>query len=126
MGGIAMGASLIEKHFILSRSSDAADGDFSLAPEEFAQMVKEGRRLFQGLGNDQLIITKKEESRRKFRRSIYVSAPIKKGESFSSKNVKIIRPHFGLHPRYWEQILGKTAKKDLEFGHPLSMDDIAD
>lgn len=126
MGGIAMGASLIEKHFILSRSSDAADGDFSLDPKEFEQMVKEGRRLFKGLGDDQLIITKNEEARRKFRRSIYVSAPIKKGEIFSPQNIKIIRPHFGLHPRYWEKILGKVAKKDLDFGHPLSMDDVVD
>ena len=108
----------------MSRSSDAADGDFSLDPKEFAQMVKEGRRLFQGLDNDQISITEKGKTLRKFRRSIYVSAPIKKGECFSPQNVKIVRPHFGLHPRYWEKILGKTAKKDLEFGHPLDMDDI--
>jgi len=124
MGAIGMGACLIEKHFVLSRNSDAVDGKFSLEPAEFKHMVDEGRLLFDGLGKPIIKTLKQEEKQKKYRRSIYVSKPIKKGEILTKDNLKIIRPNFGLHPRYWEQILGQKAKIDMDFGHPLCIEDI--
>ncbi len=124
MGAIALGACIVEKHFVLSRKSDTIDGNFSLEPHEFQQMVQEGKTLYQSLGSKEIKLIPQAEEQKKFRRSIYVSQPIKKGEVFSEKNLKIIRPHFGLHPRYWEKILGQAAKTDLPFGHPLNERDV--
>ena len=124
MGAIGMGACMIEKHFVLSRKSAAVDGSFSLEPQEFRQMVDEAKTLYRGLGSPIIRTSKQEELQKRFRRSIYVSKPIKKGEKFTAQNIKIIRPCYGLHPRYWEDILGCKAKKDLAFGHPLSLDDV--
>lgn len=124
MGGIALGACIIEKHFVLSRKTDTMERDFSLEPNEFAQMVQEGKILFDGLGSEEIKITPDAEKQKTLLRSIYVSHPIKKGEKFSEENLKIIRPNYGLHPRYWENILGQTAKTDLEFGHPLNDKDV--
>ena len=124
MGAIGMGACLIEKHFVLSRNSDAVDRKFSLEPEEFKHMVEEGRMLFDGLGKPVVRSLEQEENQRKFRRSIYASKGIKKGEVLTKDNIKIIRPNFGLHPRYWDKILGQKAKVDMSFGHPLRLDDI--
>ena len=87
-------------------------------------MVDEGRMLFDGLGKPVIKCLPQEECQKKFRRSIYVSKDIKKGEFLSKDNLKIVRPNFGLHPRYWEQILGQKAKTDMSFGHPLSLNDV--
>ena len=124
MGAIGMGACMIEKHFVLSRKTAAVDSSFSLEPEEFKQMVEEAQTLHRGLGTPIIRTTQQEEIQKRFRRSIYVSQPIKKGETFTEKNIKIIRPCYGLHPRYWNDVLGCKAKADLPFGHPLNLDDV--
>lgn len=124
VGAIGMGACMVEKHFVLSRKTSAVDGSFSLEPEEFKQMVDEAKILYRGLGSPVIKITKQEEAQKRFRRSIYVSQPIKAGEVFTEKNIKIIRPCYGLHPRYWNDVLGCKAKCDLGFGHPLSLEDV--
>ena len=125
MGAIVLGACLVEKHFVLSRKSDAIDSSFSIEPKEFADMVKDGKILHKGLGRSAIEISEQEMRQRKFRRSIYVSAPIKQGEAFTDQNIKVVRPHFGLHPRYWDKVLGQKAKRDLAPGHPLNAQDVA-
>lgn len=124
MGAIAMGACFVEKHLVLSRKSDAADAHFALESMEFLHMVQEGKALYESLGESTVALTEEEEAQKRFRRSIYVSNPVKKGEKLTKDNLKIIRPSFGLHPRYWEQVLGQTAKSDMPGGHPLSPKDV--
>ena len=124
MGAIGMGACLVEKHFVLSRKTDAVDGSFSLEPAEFKHMVDEAHVLYQALGSPIIQVAEQEKQQKKFRRSIYVCKDIKAGETFTAENLKIIRPCYGLHPRYWEEILGHEAKSDLSMGHPLNLDDV--
>ena len=118
---VAMGASVIEKHFTLDRALGGADSGFSLNTEEFAAMVKAVRETEKALGQ---ISYKVNEKNRKFARSLYVVKPIKKGEKFTKENVRSIRPANGLHPKYYEEVLGKTAKKDYAFATPLTLEDI--
>ena len=118
---VAMGAKVIEKHFTLDRNLGGADSGFSLNPEEFSAMVKAVRETEKTLGNVDYSINEKN---RKFARSLYVVKDIKKGEKFTKENVKSIRPSNGLHPKYYEEILGKNAARDLPFGTALKSEDI--
>jgi len=122
VAAVAMGAKIIEKHFILDKSIDSPDKDFSLTPEEFKEMVKAVRETEEMIGE----INFKPKSGRQFARSLYVVKDIKKGEPFTRKNIKAIRPGFGLHPKYLPQILGKKACRDLEKGDRLRWEDIGD
>lgn len=115
---VTMGAKVIEKHFTLDRAFGGADSGFSLNVEEFAQMVKAVRETEKALGTVDYSINK---NNRKFARSLYVVKDIKKGEKFTPENIRSIRPSNGLHPKYYEEILGKTASCDLKFGTPLNM-----
>ncbi len=118
---VAMGASVIEKHFTLDRALGGADSGFSLNTEEFSSMIQAVRETEKALGQ---ISYKVNEKNRKFARSLYVVKPIKKGEKFTKENVRSIRPANGLHPKYYEEVLGKTAKKDYVFATPLTLEDI--
>ncbi|WP_457563848.1 pseudaminic acid synthase [Caminibacter pacificus] len=122
VAAVAMGARIIEKHFILDKSIDSPDKDFSLTPEEFKEMVKAVRETEEMIGE----INFKPKSGRQFSRSLYVVKDIKKGEPFTRENVKAIRPGFGLHPKYLPEILGKKACRDLEKGDRLRWEDIGD
>lgn len=113
---VAMGVKVIEKHITLDRALGGADSGFSLNVEEFAQMVTAVRDTEKVLGKVNYTIN---ETNRKFARSLYVVKDIKKGEKFTPENVRSIRPSNGLHPKYYEEILGKTANCDLKFGTPL-------
>ena len=113
---VALGATVIEKHFTLDRALGGADGAFSLNPEEFAQMVQAVRDTEKALGSVDYTVN---EQNRKFARSLYVVKDIKKGEKFTSENIRSIRPSNGLHTKFYETILGKTAKCDLKFGTPM-------
>lgn len=115
---VAMGAKVIEKHLTLDRALGGADSGFSLNAEEFAQMVKAVRETEKVLGTVDYSIN---ENNRKFARSLYVVKDIKKGEIFTAENIRSIRPSNGLHPKYYEELLGKKANKDLKFGEPLSL-----
>ena len=119
VAAVAQGAQVIEKHFTLDRALGGADSGFSLNPEEFSAMVKAVRETEKALGKVDYSINEKN---RKFARSLYVVKDIKKGEKFTSENIRSIRPSNGLHPKYYEEILGKTAKCDLKFGTPMSFD----
>ena len=117
---MCLGARIIEKHFTLSRDSGSADDAFSLTPTEFKQMVDSVRVVEKTLGEIKFGGVKKEQQSKNYRRSLFVVKDIKKGESFTSDNVKSIRPSHGLHTKYYEEIIGKTARRDIEFGTPLT------
>ncbi len=113
---VALGAKVIEKHFILDKSIGGADADFSLDKEEFAQMVKAVRDAEKLLGKiDYSMSDKKRESRR-FSRSLYVAKDIQKGEVFTEENIRSVRPGYGKHPKYLNDILGRVATKEYNFG----------
>ncbi len=121
VAAVALGARVIEKHFTLKRADGGVDSAFSLEPHELKLLVEESERAFLALGNIQLDTQKSEEVSRQFKRSIYVVKDIKKGEKFTSENIKIIRPGDGMPPKYYENILGKKAPMDLNFGTPLKL-----
>jgi pseudaminic acid synthase len=119
VAAVALGACVVEKHFTLRRADGGVDSTFSLEPEELKALVVETERAWQAMGRIQLDTQKVEETSRQFRRSIYVTSDIAKGEVFSSKNIRVIRPGDGLAPRHYEEILGKIATKDYKYGEPL-------
>ncbi len=120
IASVVMGAKIIEKHFVLSRDGNGLDKDFSLEPQEFKQMVIAVRNVEKALGNGSFELTKKMKTATRFRRSLFVSKDIKKGELLSENNVKSVRPGLGMHPQYYYDILGKKVNRDVEKGEPLS------
>ncbi len=119
-----LGAKVIEKHFILDKSIGGADAGFSLDKEEFSAMIKAVREAEKLLGKVDYSLNKKRKKDRRFARSLYVSCDIKKGEKITPENIKSVRPFYGLHPKHLHNILGKVAKKDLEFASPLKLEDL--
>lgn len=120
IGAIALGAKIIEKHFTLSRSDGGVDSTFSLEPKEMKLLVEECNNAYKALGKVSYELTENEKINVNFRRSLYVVKDIKQGETFTSDNIRSIRPGYGLHPRYYYEILGKIASQDLKVGTPLS------
>ena len=125
IAAVAMGAVMIEKHFTLRRSDGGVDASFSLEPEEFAIMRVETERAWQAIGEVSYGGTKAEETSRSFRRTLYVSADIRAGECLSRKNIRIVRPGFGLAPKYYDIVVGKRVNRDVSVGTPVSWDLIA-
>jgi len=111
-----LGAKVIEKHFILDKSIGGADADFSLDKEEFAQMIQAVRESEKLMGKVDYSMSEKKKKSRQFSRSLYVSKDIKKGEVFTEENIRSVRPGYGMHPKYLNDILGKMADRDYEFG----------
>lgn len=122
VASVALGATMIEKHFTLSRVNGSVDADFSLEPEEMKQLVLETKRAWQALGEVSYQPGKKELGLMKFKRSIYVAKDIKAGEVLTKDNLKIVRPAHGLAPKYFEDILGKKVLCDIKKGTPLKLD----
>lgn len=117
---VALGARVIEKHFILDRAMGGVDSEFSLNVDEFREMVKAIRDTEKLLGKVSYEMTPKKLKSREFSRSIFISNDIKKGELFTQNNVKIIRPANGLAPKYIDKVLGKVADRDYIKGEPLT------
>jgi len=117
---VAKGASIIEKHFCLSREIDNPDVSFSMPPEEFALMVKDIRQAEKAMGTVNYGPTSQEQGNVQFRKSIFVVKDIKKGDLFTEDNIRVIRPGYGMKPKFYKEILGKVAVADIEFGTPLS------
>ena len=117
-----LGASMIEKHFILDRSLGGADSAFSLNALEFEEMIESVHLTYKALG-DEAFQNLPNHPNRRFSRSIFIQTPIKKGEVFETKHLTIKRPNNGLHPRMFKKILGKKASRDLEFADALSEED---
>lgn len=116
----ALGASIIEKHVTLNRSDGGPDAAFSLEPKELKELVKAIQETKSALGKPNYIISEKESKSRIFRRSLFIVENIKKGEKFTKNNLRSIRPGYGLPTKYLENILKKTASKNIKKGTPLS------
>lgn len=116
-----LGASVIEKHFILDKSIGGPDADFSLDEAEFTQMVKAVRGAQKAIGSVSYELTKKQKAGKQFSRSLYVSEDVKKGDVITKENVRSIRPGYGLHPKYFKEVLGKKFARNINKGEPLSL-----
>lgn len=116
---VSMGASVVEKHFCISREVENADSSFSMEPKEFASMVEDIRMVEKAKGAIYYGCSKQEESNYNSRKSIFVVKDIKQGEDFTEENIRVIRPGYGLHPREYNNVLGKKATSLLKKGTPL-------
>lgn len=122
MVATALGACMIEKHFILDKNIGGPDASFSLDPTEFESMVEAVRNTEKALGKVSYTLSEKVIQNRKFARSLFAVANIKKGEQLTAENVRSIRPGYGLHPKYLPEIIGKTAARDIERGTAMKLD----
>lgn len=123
VAAVACGATVIEKHFCLSKNLKNPDSDFSMEPQDFAQMVINVQRARKMLGCVTYGPSEAEMEEYKCRRSLFVVKAIKRGEQLTEENIRSIRPNNGLSPKYFGSVVGKKAKRDLPFGIPLNMDD---
>ena len=117
----ALGAKIIEKHFILDRSIGGPDASFSMNEEEFTEMVNSIRSAEKAIGNIDYNLTEKQKKGKDFSRSLYIVSDVKAGDIITDENVRSIRPGFGLHPRFLESIKGKVFLKDFDKGTRMSM-----
>ena len=115
---IALGAKVIEKHFILDKSIGGPDASFSLEPHEFKQMVEAVRNAENSIGTVDYSVEKKIKSRL-IGRSLFVVKDIEEGEELTQKNIRSIRPGYGIAPKYYDKVMGKKAKKNIKRGTPL-------
>lgn len=122
IAAIALGATAIEKHLTLRRADGGADGAFSMEPEEFAMLVKEGKSAFQSLGNSAWSMQESEKESRRLRRSLYVVKDVKAGDIVTLDNVRAIRPGGGCAPKYLEVLLGAKFNESYEAGTAMSID----
>lgn len=122
VASVALGATVIEKHFTLNRADGGVDSTFSMEPSEMAQLVLETQRAWQALGSVSYGATAAEEKSIVFRRSLYVVKDLQAGEVLTKDNVRAIRPGLGLPTKYIEQVLGKTVKRSVQRGTALSWD----
>ena len=118
---VSLGATIVEKHFILSRSVGGPDSAFSMEPREFREMVDSIRNVEKALGTVEYGVSERQKNKR---RSLYAKKAIKAGEVFSADNIGSYRPGFGLSPKYWDDIIGKVSKRNIEFGDILTEKDL--
>lgn len=126
VAAVVVGACMIEKHLTLSRAAGGPDSSFSLEPREFKAMVDAVRVAEQALGSPACAPTAGEAASRAFQRSLFVVQDVRAGERFSAANVRSIRPGYGLHPRYQEEVLRRRARADIRRGTPLGWELVGD
>lgn len=119
---VALGGRVVEKHLTLSRAEGGVDSAFSMEPEEFKKMVDDIRIIEKALGKVTYDLTDKQLAEREHCRSLFIAKDMKAGEVFTAENLRSVRPGFGLHTKYYEEILGKKVKKDVALGMPMSWD----
>lgn len=119
LAAVALGANVIEKHFILDRKQGGPDSSFSIEPAEFKQMVQSIREVEQALGTISYELSEKVKQNKTFARSLFIVKNVKAGDIISKENVRSIRPSYGLHPKYYNRIMGKQFMRDVEMGTPL-------
>jgi N-acetylneuraminate synthase len=124
VAAVALGATVIEKHFTLSRADGGVDSVFSLEPQELAALVQESERAWQALGQVRYGPTEAERKSLQFRRSIYVAADIDEGDVFTTANLRIVRPGYGAPPHLLEMLLGRQARRSFQRGTALSLDQV--
>ena len=122
VASIALGACMIEKHFTLSRADGGVDSAFSTEPEEMRQLVIETERAWQAMGRISYSPGEQESKSLKFRRSLYIARDMAAGEVLTPDNLRIIRPGYGLEPKYYDVLLGKRINRDVKKGTPLNWD----
>ena len=122
VASVALGATVIEKHFTLRRADGGVDSAFSMEPQEMQQLVLESRRAWQALGQVYYGQTKAEKSSLAYRRSLYVVKDLKVGDVLAPDNLKTIRPGLGLPPKYYKVLLGQAVQRDLKRGTPITWD----
>jgi len=120
VAAVALGATVVEKHFTLDRADGGVDSSFSLEPAELASLVVETERAWQALGQVHYGVTEAERKSLVYRRSLYVTRDMAAGETFSADNLRAIRPGLGLAPRHLDAVLGRTARQALKRGTPLA------
>jgi pseudaminic acid synthase len=119
IAAVSLGAVMIEKHFTLSRAEGGVDSAFSMEPHEMKSLVIETERAWQALGEIKYGIQKVEKENVMYKRSIYVSKDINEGDIFSEENLRVIRPGFGLLPKFFADVLGKKSSNAIKAGTPL-------
>jgi N-acetylneuraminate synthase len=119
VASVALGAAIIEKHFTLNRADGGVDSTFSMEPSEMMQLVLETERAWHAMGTVSYGATDAEKNSMIFRRSLYIVESMKAGDLLTEKNVRAIRPGFGLPPKYLDQVLGRRVNKDIVKGTPL-------
>jgi pseudaminic acid synthase len=122
VAAVALGATVIEKHFTLSRADGGVDSAFSLEPQELKSLVEESERAWLAMGQVQYGVQRAEEKSRLFKRSVYAAKDIQAGEELTKENIRVIRPGLGLAPKHYEELLGKKASQDIKAGTPFSWD----
>lgn len=122
VGAVTLGATVVEKHFTLSRAAGGVDAAFSLEPDELRRLVDETQSVWQALGGVRYGVGAEEEGSLTFRRSLYVVADLKAGEVLTTQNVRAIRPGYGLSPKYLDLVLGRRVARAVRRGEPLSFD----
>ncbi|MCS4309424.1 N-acetylneuraminate synthase [Rheinheimera pacifica] len=120
VASVVLGATVIEKHFVLDRSEGGVDAEFSLEPDEFSALVQECKRAAVALGKVTYGGTDKEQASRKYRRSLYIAEDMQAGDIFTKSNLRSVRPGFGLEPKYLPMLLGKPVKKAAAKGTAMS------
>lgn len=116
------GAKIIEKHFIIDRAIGGPDASFSMNEEEFTYMVKAVREAEKAIGTIDYTLTEKQAKGRDFCRSLYIAEDMKAGDVFTEINLRSVRPGFGLHPKYYNEVIGKKASEDVSKGTPMRLD----
>ena len=119
VAGVALGAKMVEKHLTLARADGGPDAAFSMEPAEFKRMVEEIRIAEKAVGRVTYELTEKQKRSREDSRSLFAVKDIKAGETFTEENVRSIRPAFGMHPMYYDEVLGQKAKADIAKGTPM-------
>ena len=119
VAAVALGATVIEKHFTLRRSDGGVDSAFSLEPSEMRQLVDETERAWRALGTIHYGPTKAENASLQFRRSIYISADIAEGEPLTAENLRVVRPGFGLPPKYYDILIGRRVNQNVRMGQAM-------
>ncbi|MCI3281141.1 pseudaminic acid synthase [Synechococcus sp. PCC 6717] len=122
VAAVALGATVIEKHFTLSRADGGVDAAFSMEPHEMKLLVEETRRAYQALGHVHYGPTEAEKKSLVYRRSLYFVKDMLPGEEITPEAIRSIRPGYGLPPKYYEVLLGKRVKMAIERGTPVSWD----
>lgn len=122
IAAVVLGASVIEKHVTLDRNGGGPDDSFSLEPPELHALCRDAKTAWQALGRVNYERKESEKGNAKFRRSLYVVKDIKKGELFTTENIKSIRPGFGVAPKFYDHFIGKVATCDIKRGEPLKFD----
>jgi N-acetylneuraminate synthase len=120
VAAVALGATVVEKHFTLRRADGGVDSAFSMEPEEMAALVIETERAWQAMGKVSYGTSNAEQKSLVYRRSLYIVEDMKAGDVLTEKNLRVIRPGYGLAPKYIDMLLGKSVQRDIKRGTPMA------